>query len=222
MERAERLGVALGEIATVHLGLQIYGNESEVLSTASKRPARPLLIDPAVFSRWTEQSVKSLPDLIGQRHQVRRQGPWEIFDNEKVIVRVTTVPGSYDRLAAIADNQGIWFTDKFAGIWRKDSAPSINALAAYLQTRFVRVWFDTNNPSRKLRVVTLKALPVPKLPIEWWERASLLAKSNTVVRPVSQNDDSGFAFTRNNTKEWNWFETVVESAFGLALLWVER
>lgn len=216
MERAERLGIALREMATVHLGLQIYGNESEVLSTASKKAARPLLIDPSVFSQWTEQSVKSLPDLIGARHQVRRPGPWELFDDEKVIVRVTTVPGSYDRLAAIAAKQGIWFTDKFAGIWLKDSAPSINAIAAYLQTRFVRVWFDTNNPSRKLRVGTLKALPVPKLPAEWWERAGLLVKSNTMARPVSYNGDSGFAFTKNNTKEWSWFDNVVESALGLA------
>lgn len=212
-ERAERLGVPLKELATVHIGLQIYGKESKVLSNAS-RGAKPLLTEPAQFLSWTDKRIGFLPRLSASRLEVRRPGPWELFDKPKVIVRVTTEPGSDDRLAAVTDHQGVWFTDKFAGIWTKGGAININAIAAYLQTRFARLWFDVNNPSRKLRKNILDALPVPELPSDWWKRGSVLAESNTTVHPISIEGEPGFEFTKANAREWDWFNSIVEAALG--------
>ena len=57
-------------------------------------------------------------------------------------------------------------------------------------------------------------MPVPKLPAEWWERASLLATSNTVVRaPLPEEGQLTFGGT--NTQEWDWFNSVVDSALGI-------
>jgi hypothetical protein len=212
-ERAERSGVHLEDLANIHIGLQIYGSESKVLSTSSQRDGKPLLTDPDDFLRWANKSIKTLMNLVGERKDVRRPGPWKLFDAPKVIIRTTTAAGSHERLAAIPDYQGVWFTDKFAGIWLKDESISLNALAAYLQTRFARIWFETNNPSRKLRTATLYQLPIPLLPNDWWERASKLAKSNTVVRPI-QSDGGSSASTRAEEREWAWFNSIVETAFG--------
>ncbi len=216
-ERAEKLGIPLEKLARVHGGLQIYGSEESSLSVGSRKPVRPLLTDTSTFGAWAEHSVESLPDLVSQRHQIRRPGPWDLFDISKVIIRVTTSTGSQDRLAAIADTQGIWFTDKFAGIWPSTESIGVNAITAYLQTRFARVWFDVNNPSRKLRTRTMNTLPLPKLPVGWWKRAGALVEDNTITRPPSiQNRPKPlFGEINANAHEWEWFNSVVENAFGL-------
>lgn len=216
-ERAEQLGTSLKELARIRVGLQIYGTEVSSLSEKPGRPARPLLMNTSTFAVWTENSIEFLPDLVGQRHEVRRQGPWDLFGRPKAIVKVTTVPGSYDRLSAITDTQGVWFTDKFVGIWPETEEVSVNAIAAYLQTRFARVWFDINNPSRKLRVRTIGYLPLPKLPAGWWKRAGALAKYNMTVRPPYRHEELEplFGDTSTNIQEWDWFNSVVENALGL-------
>lgn len=212
-ERAEKNAVLLQELADVRMGLQIYGTEEQALLPTFVKGAKPLMTDPDVFLVRSDIDVRSLRCFSAEKDNVRRAGPWELFDRPKVIVRTTTHPSRYDRLAAIPDTQGIWFTDKFAGIWIKDELISPNAIAAYLQTRFARVWFDTNNPSRKLRIKTLLELPVPKLTREWWDRAKRLARSNRVIRPNPIESEASF-FSIRTTEEWSWFDSVVEAALG--------
>jgi hypothetical protein len=213
-ERGELLGLRLGDLASIRMGLQIYGFESDVLTTKMVSGSKPLLMSPDDFARWTGREIRLLPRLKATEEQVRRPGPWHHFDEAKVIVRVTTSHGSPDRLAAIPDTQGIWFTDKFAGIWGKPDGLGVNEIAVYLQSRFARAWFDANNPSRKLRIKTIASMPVPKLPAEWWERASSLATSNTVVR-ASWPEEGQLTFGGTNIQEWNWFNSVVDSALGI-------
>jgi len=174
---------------------------------------------PKEFSHWTEQSIKRVQYLLADKGKVRRPGPWGLFDLPKIIVRATTVYGKRDRLAAIADLQGVWFTDKFSGIWLNknfhkisltdDLETNLKALTAYLQTRFASVWINTYNPSRKLRNLSLKNMPVPKLSPEWWERASKLVKPNTSIF-------SGDIYEQSDKcrNEWEWFNSVVEVGLG--------
>jgi hypothetical protein len=201
-------------LAVIKIGLQVYGVEDQVLSAQRSSGSKPLLTDPDDFAHWTNRSIKSLPQLNATEEQVRRPGPWALFDTPKVIVRTTTSVGSPDRLAAIPDSQGVWFTDKFAGIWSEPKGLSTKAIAVYLQTRFARAWFDANNPSRKLRTKTIALMPVPKLPPDWWERASSLASINTVIRAPSFADNQ-LAFGDTELQEWNWFNSVVDSALGV-------
>lgn len=214
-EAAERRGLRLGSLAKIHVGLQIYGTDSPLSAEPEDEP-RPLLTDPDIFARWTRRSVDALPHLVAESDEVRRKGPWDLFSEPKVIVRITTTPGTPDRLAAIPDCQGVWFTDKFVGIWVSDPIIGPEALAAYLQTNIARAWFDGNNPSRKLRVRTFRNLPVPKLPRDWWLRASSLAKRNELLRPPERISETDLALGRPAPrKEWQWFNSAVESALGL-------
>lgn len=214
-ERAERLGMPLRDIADAHFGLQVYGYETAALAPGSTRQGRPLLQDPRDFRNGHPIDVFGLEKLTAARDGVRRPGPWDKFDDEKIIVRATTPPENAHRLAALPDSKGVWFTDKFAGIWANQRVP-ILGLAAYLQTRFVRVWFAVNNPSRKLRIGTLKALPIPKLSSDWWERASGLADWDQVVTATDALEPYETSVSPTNSelvREWEWFNAVVESAF---------
>ena len=226
-ERAEKLGRTLASVASVRMGLQVYGSESEVIRSHTEQLGHPLLLEPDVFSRWKDNSIQSVKRLVAERNQVRRTGPWDGFDTPKVIVRATTVPGDRSRLAAIPDAQGIWFGDKFVGLWpilapEEDMWPSIEiaitALAAYLQTRFASIWFDSNNPSRKLRIAVLSTMPIPYLPSLWWERASKLATINSVIWPIQTSHDLVVSHHRDADAEWEWFNSAVESALGIDLL----
>lgn len=209
-ERAEKKGVALAKLADVRVGLQIYGTESTALAT---RGHRRLLIDPKMFARWSSSSVAQLPRLVANREAVRRAGPWERFPEPKVILRSTTAVRSVDRLAAVPDRRGIWFTDKFIGLWPKVEYPNVEALAAYLQTRFARAWFEVHNPSRKARVRVLSELPVPRLSEGWWKRAARLVEPNQISRPPR----AGGLFDEDKNAEWRWFNESVEAALELQL-----
>jgi hypothetical protein len=195
------------------MGLQIYGVQDEVLSFKGEEHGMPLLREPKKFSTWAGLENAELPRLIGNRDDVRRPGPWDLCDEEKIIVRVTTTPEASDRLAAIPDTEGIWFTDKFAGIWINHKYIDSRALAAYLQTRFARIWFRTYNPSRKLRISTLRKMPVPPLRKEWWSKASNLALPNHVLHPPSEGDFQIDILKSDKVDKWNSFNKAVESSF---------
>jgi hypothetical protein len=215
-EAAARKGQELGSVATTWVGLQTYGMNPSLIGPPKASPKQPLLSEPTEFAHWRPGSIRRLPSLRANRNQVRRAGPWDEFQKPKVIVRTTTDERATDRLAAIPDAQGLWFTDKFAGIWPTEAGGlGIRAIAAYLQTRFARVWFQTNNPSRKLRLGTLLSLPVPKLPAGSWERAAELAPLNRVVRPPKATNGALLRFNGGQEREWAWFNASVDAALGL-------
>jgi hypothetical protein len=118
------------------------------------------------------------------------------------------------RLAAIIDEFGIWFTNRFTGIW-SDHIP-LAALAAYLQTSFAELWLLSQNPSRTLRLSVLAKLPVPKLPGEWWERAARLFPPNALaVAPRWRRVPNATLFGEpTSSEEWEWFERSVNAALG--------
>jgi hypothetical protein len=211
--RADNIGKELGCISQVKMGLQIYGVQDEVLSFEGGGEGYPLLRDPGKFAKWSGLDSADLPRLVGERNDVRRPGPWSLCNDEKIIIRVTTTPDSSDRLAAIPDTESVWFTDKFAGIWIEHEHIDICGLAAYLQSRFARIWFSTYNPSRKLRVSTLKKLPVPPLRKEWWSRASNLVPSGEVVYPPSRESQLELTQKQVKWEEWESFNKAVESSF---------
>jgi hypothetical protein len=215
LAKAEGAGDPLSARATVHVGLQVYGYEGAVCVGGPAGSRRPLLDDPKTFLQWHARfSLSGLP-LLDPRADVRRRGPETLFERPKLIVRSTTSVDSAARLMAIADTKGLWFTDKFTGVWPTSKEVSLTALAAYLQSEFVRVWFTVNNPSRKLRVSTLRRLPVPRLPADWWERASEMATTDRVTRPESREDDLGLQSSRSEAAEWRWFNSAINTAFGI-------
>ncbi len=213
--RAAARGRPLADVAVLRVGLQVYGMTTSPLGKPSAKPKHPLLMEPITFASWTPTSITLLQPLTAQRGDVRRSGPWTSFGKPKVILRATTSPGTNDRLAAIPDTQGVWFTDKFIGIWPKTGRIGITGLAAYFQTRFVRAWFATNNPSRKLRVRVLALLPIPLLPAASWERATALVRTDHVIRPRREESDGVLPFSGEQEKEWEWLNAAVDAALGL-------
>jgi hypothetical protein len=216
--RAEHI---LGEVADPRLGLQPYGAPPGTIRAADGK-SRRVLDDPRLFATWRPNDWKELNTLVGGIDDLRRSGPIDLYPKPKVIVRTTTNRRQQGRLAAVVDTQGLWFTDKFVGIWLRADAIPLRGFAAYLQTRFVELWLATNNPSRKLRLVTLKRLPIPKLPPEWWERAANLVPENRIVisprwRHVGQASllDEEFMGTAAEGG-WAWFEQAVDAAFGVS------
>jgi hypothetical protein len=215
-DSAERSGQPLyPHIGDADFGIQVYGTQDQAIVTSSGPHQRPILLDTEEFASWSETAIANLPGLVAGKSEVRRAGPWDRFHYPKVIVRATTSPDSPDRLAAIPDTQGIWFGDKFVGIWTRGDI-SVSALAAYLQTRFVTIWFGSNNRSRKLRIRSgLNTLPVPLLPSSWWQRAANLAPPNRVVRPIKIEPDPSLFPIDDQRSEWEWFNNAVESALGI-------
>lgn len=218
LSKAQARGIPLCELSDIMVGMQIYGFEDKAITAEDK--GKSFLEAPDKFISWTPTSIRSLPKVLPVKDNFRRPGPWDKCDRSKIIVRSTTYPDNDGRLAAVPDNQGIWISDKFTGIWLNDSAIisgiTNEALAAYLQTRFARIWFSLNNPSRKLRTSTLKQLPIPKLPQSSWARSTKLARPNSIVRPNKRQ--GGLFLTDNNhgtLTEWEWFNAAVEAAFNI-------
>ena len=215
--RADR---TLGEVCDARLGLQAYGAREGTLGSAAGRAPR-VLDDPRVFASWRPSDLRHLPALLGDVTDLRRPGPIKLYSQPKIIVRTTTNSRQQARLAAIVDTRGLWFTDKFIGIWMRGTSIPNRGLAAYLQTRFVELWIATNNSSRKLRLNTLERLPIPKLPHEWWERAANLAPENRIVlSPRWLKREQGSLLDQEFTATaahggWLWFEQTVDAAFGI-------
>jgi len=217
IQRAEsRAPKTLGEMAEVHFGYQAYGTAARFDS--AHEAGVPVLEEPSTFMRFTLGADVELRRLTSSPQALRRTGPVDLYQEPKLILRTTTDRHHGARLASLPDREGLWFSDKFVGLWPKNEAPPLLGLAAFLQTAFCELWFATNNPSRKVRVETLRRLPVPALPEDWWARASRLAAfERTVTNPRSQpppltllehgTDDAG---------EWRWFEHVVAVAFGMS------
>jgi hypothetical protein len=209
----------LGNVADPRLGLQVYGSPPGTVSEGTGR-ARRLLEEPQMFASWRPSHWRRLQTVTGPVKALRRSGPIDLYEQPKVLVRTTTGRHQRGRLAAIADTQGLWFTDKFIGIWVREDRLPLTALAAYLQTRFVELWLATNNPSRKLRIGTLERLPIPRLTDDWWQRASELIPENQFVISPRWRQSKQASLLEEDLGEipdddWRWFEDAVEAAFGI-------
>jgi putative RNA methylase family UPF0020 len=215
----EHCAGTLTDVAFVRIGLQAYGVEGTIFARETTRAKeRRVLEDPAALAQWSPDAWLTLRRLVRDPKELRRTGPIDLFPHAKVIIRSTTNPAQRARLLAVADEHGIWFTDKFIGIWLKEDAGiPLRGLAAYLQTRFAEAWFATFNPSRKARISTLEDLPIPKLPSEWWERATELVQANEIAispRWVKEGTPDMFRpVQRGSVERWRWFERAVEASF---------
>jgi hypothetical protein len=217
---AERAKAAVvGDLFDVHVGLKPYGADSNYISTSSTLPDRRLLDDAKMFLEWHPGAWESLPRLEIDPSELHRPGPIDKFPRRKLVLRSLTNRRQRGRLAAVYDNHGIWFTNRFTGVWsRAAGPPSLPALAAYLQTAFVELWFASANPSRTLRIGGLRDLPLPRLPDEWWKRASnLCAPDMLTVAPKwrAQSQEQLLPVDRA-IEEWRWFDSVVLAAFGIS------
>jgi len=216
--KASTKGMTLSQISEVMVGMQIYGKESD--AKRAGQDSKHFLEDPTKFINWNQKSLSNLPRINTDRNNFRRTGPWNKCDQPKIIVRSTTYPENDGRLSAVPDEQGIWFSDKFTGIWLTalayEQGISIQSLASYFQSRFARVWFSVNNPSRKLRTSTLKRMPIPKLPKSVWQRSESLSKTNHVVGPRKKK--AGPLFSDSNyssSTDWEWFNAAIEASFNI-------
>ena len=216
LERAElRAETSLGEVTEIRLGYQPYGSDATFLaSPAASGPS--VLEDSSVFMAFAHEDHVSLRRLASPASDLRRTGPVGLYEHPKLLIRATTNRHQAARLAGLPDDQGLWFSDKFIGIWPTEDAPPIRGLAAYLQTAFCELWLAANNPSRKIRVGILGRLPVPPLPPDWWDRAACLAMPNrTTVSPRwPPRAPTLLDVDTVHDEEWKWFEHVVAVAFG--------
>ena len=220
----KRAAAVVGDYFTMHVGLQTYGVEQPAVTEAAVDDDAvdgPRLLDDAkLFLLWRDDIVATLPRLTIPPSALRRTGPIEKYADPKLIVRRVTNQQQRARLAAIDDGNGVWFTDRFIGIWPRPGCPlPLGGLAAYLQTAIVEAWYLSANPSRTLRLGALQRLPIPKLPSAWWRRAMQLVPSHgpaVAPRWMEPHDGSVRLFDgRVDTDEWEWFEEAVLSAFGI-------
>ena len=214
LEHAEsRMDTTLGELAEMRLGYQPYGTDATFATSGSSGPV--VLEEPSVFMALAHADHAPLRRLTSPPSKLRRTGPAALYHRPKIIIRATTNRHQVARLAALPDDQGLWFSDKFIGIWPREHAPPLLGIAAYLQTAFCELWLSANNPSRKLRVGGLGRLPIPPLPRDWWDRAASLASPNrTVVNPRWRPSTPTLLEHGSPVEEWDWFEHVVAVAFG--------
>ena len=210
-----RAATVLGEATKIHIGLQAYGTDASFDERGKDGPR--VLENPASFMAVRHPDENQLRSLLSNAAALRRTGPIDLYSQPKLIIRATTNRHQIARLAALPDPDGLWFTDKFIGIWPTAEAPPLCGIAAYLQTAFCELWLATNNPSRKLRIGTLQRLPLPALPADWWDRAAKLGSPGcTVVNPRWSNGTSTLLDDGlTDLDEWLWFEHVVGIAFGM-------
>jgi hypothetical protein len=209
----------LGSLFDVHVGLKAYGSGPEILSPTSEDPTRRLLDDAKLFLEWHPEIWRMLPRLVADPRTLHRPGPVDQFPQRKLILRSLTNRRQRGRLAAVYDQHGVWFTNRFTGVWAREPTrqPSLGALAAYLQTSFVELWFASSNPSRTLRIGGLRELPLPRLPGDWWQRAEALCEPDSLtVAPRWRPDSMGQLLPVDRYPgEWSWFEAAVLTAFGI-------
>jgi len=215
LERAEaRKEATLGAVGQMRLGFQAYGTDATFATSGSFGPV--VLDDPSVFMACAHEDHAPLQRLTSPPSMLRRTGPIRLYGCPKLVIRATTNRQQRARLASLPDEQGLWFSDKFIGIWLSDDAPPLLGIAAYLQTAFCELWLSANNPSRKLRVGGLARLPIPPLPRDWWDRAASLVRPNrTVTSPRWATSAPSLLDTGASLDEWDWFERVVAVAFGI-------
>jgi hypothetical protein len=216
-----RAALRLGDNFDVHKGLQPYGSGPEILEHSSDDPSKRLLDDAKAFLNWTPDSWRDVPRLQAEPSELRRPGPVDKFPRDKLVVRSLTNRHQRGRLAGIYDTHGLWFTDRFVGVWAREPGvqPSIKALTAYLQTAFAELWFASSNPSRTLKVAGLRGLPIPRLPDEWWERSeALCAPDHLTVSPrwLATGNHLIQLTPHADESEWQWFEAAVLASFGIA------
>jgi hypothetical protein len=193
----------LGEVAEVLAGSQPpYGSDSRPAPASTA----PLLVSPQQFAQLDSAELETVT-AAGLRLRRRNPGPTERYREPKLIVRATTNPEQRARLAALVDREGLWFLDKFMGIWTHEAAPSLEALAAVLQTAAVELWLQANNRSRKLRKSIIEDIPLPPISDKAWQLAEELG---AVGSPIIAGR---WAFPRD--EQWDELETAVFEAFGI-------
>jgi hypothetical protein len=215
-----RRAAVLEAYCEIRIGLQAYGSPpGTVVVSDDDDPSKRLLEDAKDFLNWSPGTWRRLRRVAGERSSLRRPGPIDLFDKDKLIVRTLTNQYQRGRLACIIETGGVWFTDRFTGIWPRENTIPIWGLAAYLQSSLVELWFASTNVSRTLRLSGLAQLPIPPLPLEWWERAGRLVKEGAVVvNPRWRHDSARFDLFSSSarTSDWAWFDSAVFTAFGIS------
>lgn len=95
--------------------------------------------------------------------------PW---NSAKILCNAARLSRSYWRLAAVVDRDGLAASQQFVGLWPKNSAVDLDALAAILNGPIANAYMADHSTERRFRIGALLKIPMPvSLPPELGEMA---------------------------------------------------
>jgi hypothetical protein len=109
------------------------------------------------FEQYSLKDPQYLSVIEDDQYDQAYKLPWNL---PKVACNTARLRRNAWRLGAVADTEGLAFSQRFFGIWAKENI-SIFALAALLNSPLASAFSFANEEGRDNRVKVMKALPIP-------------------------------------------------------------
>jgi hypothetical protein len=155
----------LGEIASVHRGIEWRSDQAAAVSDHAQPGFVPGIHSSGAMRMFSVADAPVWLDARPERLMYKAIDlPWA---EPKIIANAARVSRGPWALAAAIDRSGIVASQQLFGIWRKPGAPSLQALAALLNSPVGAAFIATHSPPDRIRVSAVRSVPVPMIfPIE--------------------------------------------------------
>jgi len=153
-------GARFGEVAAVHRGIEWRSDQS---SAVRDTPAPGFVRGVHAGGALGAYALAGKPvwlDARSERLQYRAiDRPWE---EPKLLANAARVSRGPWSLAAALDRTGLVGSQQLFGIWRRrDDAPSLQALAALLNSPVGAAYISSHSPPDRIRVEAVRSVPLP-------------------------------------------------------------
>ena len=152
----------LGELFDLSFGVKTGDDERFLTFDPSVSPDCRKLVRGADINRWTidfkGEYVIYQPEEMRKNKITARPGTAERFEQPKVLVRDTG-----GGLMATFDNEAYYVKDVIIVEEEKKSIPLLQTLAALLNSKVLRWYYETSFPTLHVQRDELASLPVPKV-----------------------------------------------------------
>ena len=182
--RLSRLPV-LGDLADIHQGVQfslpLDSANRERLVTRTKRDGLVRGLDTVKGHLEEAFVIRGHVWINTSPHVMRRKAHLHPWSEPKAIVNASAISRGPWRLIAAPDRTGLVCYQLLHGIWPKEEW-SVEAIAAVLNGPVANAYAQDHEGKRHNRIVTLKAIPMPRLSPAAMGSLHALVRDYTAIR----------------------------------------
>jgi hypothetical protein len=151
----------LGEIAAVHRGIEWRSDQAAAVRNHAQPGFVPGIHASGAMRMFATTGAPVWLDARPERLMYKAINlPWS---EPKILANAARVSRGPWALAAAIDRTGIVASQQLFGIWRKPGAPSLQALAALLNSPLGSAFISTHSPPDRIRVSAVRAVPIPHI-----------------------------------------------------------
>lgn len=149
----------LGEIASVHRGVEWRSDQAAAVRNHPEPGFVPGIHSGGAMRMFAMTGAPVWLDARPERLMYKAIDlPWA---EPKIIANAARVSRGPWALAAAIDRTGIVASQQLFGIWRKPGGPSLQALAALLNSPLGAAFISTHSPPDRIRVSAVRDVPIP-------------------------------------------------------------